>query len=242
MKPAPTPPASDSDPRAARRIVSQPHQPPRPSAGTVVISRDAKLLEILESLSGPDAGIDRQRLYLVKRGITAGGYPLDAGRLSQRVASLAGLTPPARDPLIEQHVEFARDASGRELTITSTGPRGRGRTLHSTVTYDRENSTMMRDVTRTGSQGHQVQRHAQITRTEDGFTNDLTVTMPDGRSLERHVEQTYDPDGGVLTRQVSLSNPDGRTVTKTLEVQLPDGDGSDRMPPVMPPETEASDA
>ena len=78
MKPAPTPPASDSDPRAARRIVSQPHQPPRPSVGTVVISRDAKLLERLESLSGPDAGIDRQVVDLVKRGIATGGYPLSA--------------------------------------------------------------------------------------------------------------------------------------------------------------------
>jgi len=215
-------------------------KPQASAADMVTISTNAKLLQRPVASGDGAMGVDPRRLDFVKQEIASGRYPVDTKRLSQQVALLKADRP--AEGGISRTVEFSRDRNGSELSVTTTGPGGRTRSRESAVSIDRENQTVIRDVTRTGNQGQQVHRHGETVRTENGFTNDLEITLRDGRSMTRQVDQSYDVETGTLTRQVELTDLNGDTVTRTIERTLPRGDDEGYADqPVMPPDAESAD-
>ena len=75
------------------------------------------------------------------------------------------------------------------------------------------------DTTRTNANGQTFTRHTEQTVTANGFRRDSTVTAPDGRTAQRTVTGSIDPENQSRTRTVSGTRMNGDTYSGERTVQ-----------------------
>ena len=111
----------------------------------------------------------------------------------------------------------AADAGSRNVNRSWSGPNGSGG-MSKSVTGG--NGSRSRDVTRTGPDGNSLQRSTQRTYQEGaGTTYDNTTTLPSGSTVTRQRSVTPTEDGLTVNRQIT--GPEGNTgsVTRTYDAR-----------------------
>lgn len=106
------------------------------------------------------------------------------------------------------------DADTRKWTrdTTSVGPNGKTATTHAEV--QKTDTGYSRDVTHTGRDGQQSSSHTDFVKTEDGFERSKTMTGPNGKTTTADTTLTRTEDGSV--RETVITRPNGETVTKEV--------------------------
>jgi hypothetical protein len=111
----------------------------------------------------------------------------------------------------------AADAGSRNVDRSWSGTSGSG-ALSKSVTSG--NGSRTRDVTRTGPNGNSLQRNTQRTYQEGaGTTYDNTTTLPSGSTVMRQRSVTPTEDGVTVNRQIT--GPEGNTgsVTRSYDAR-----------------------
>jgi len=85
-----------------------------------------------------------------------------------------------------------RTESGYTRDTTATREDGTSATRNTTVVSDRAAGTRSVDSTATGFNGHTTTYSSDTQRTDDGYTRDVTRTLPDGQIKERGVDVSCD--------------------------------------------------
>lgn len=94
--------------------------------------------------------------------------------------------------------------SGYTRDSTFVGPNGQTTMRNAEVVNDREAGTRSRTATTTLPDGRTRTLDDQLTRTENGYTRDTTITNPQGSTLQRDVVATRDAETGKLVKDVNV--------------------------------------
>lgn len=103
--------------------------------------------------------------------------------------------------------DVTRTDDGHTRNSTFTGPKGNTATRDATVTRDKEAGTRNRDVVWTGPSGKTATHADTVTRSEDGYTRNQLITGPEGNSIEREVNATWDPETKTWSKSVTIDRP-----------------------------------
>ncbi len=68
-----------------------------------------------------------------------------------------------------------------------------------------------------------IGRSVQVSRTDNGYTSVSTLTGPQGNSVSRSVEVSYDADTQTLSRSTTLTGPQGNSVHQEGSISRTDG-------------------
>ncbi len=68
-----------------------------------------------------------------------------------------------------------------------------------------------------------IGRSVQVSRTENGYTSVSTLTGPQGNSVSRSVEVSYDAETQTLSRSTTLTGPEGNSVSREGSIARTDG-------------------
>jgi hypothetical protein len=104
----------------------------------------------------------------------------------------AGARHPARAQPAQRTVtsttQVQRTDAGRIATTTATRDDGRTATRQSTLVRDRAAGTRSMQSTATGFNGRTTQYTSEAQRTADGYSRDVTRTLPDGQVNQRSID------------------------------------------------------
>jgi hypothetical protein len=95
-----------------------------------------------------------------------------------------------------------RTGNGRITNSTATRDDGRTATRNTTVVNDRAAGTRSVQSTATGFNGGTTSYSSQAQRTEDGYTRDVTRTLPSGQVNERNIDVSCDAAVQTCTKTV----------------------------------------
>lgn len=95
-----------------------------------------------------------------------------------------------------------RTENGRTTSSTATRDDGRTATRNTTVVNDRAAGTRNVQSTATGFNGGTTTYSSQAQRTDDGYTRDVTRTLPDGQVNERSIDVSCDAAVQTCTKTV----------------------------------------
>jgi len=95
-----------------------------------------------------------------------------------------------------------RTGNGHTTSTTATRDDGRTATRQSTVARDPQAGTRSVQSTATGFNGATTSYSSQAQRTEDGYTRDVTRTLPSGQVNERNIDVSCDAAVQTCTKTV----------------------------------------
>jgi hypothetical protein len=101
-----------------------------------------------------------------------------------------------------------RTENGRNTNTIATRDDGRTATRNTTVVNDRDAGTRSVQSSATGFNGATTSYSSQAQRTEDGYTRDVTRTLPSGQVNERSIDVACDAAVQTCTRTVVGSRGD----------------------------------
>jgi hypothetical protein len=113
----------------------------------------------------------------------------------------------------ETYGTYDKDAGQWTRDTTSVGPNGKTRNTHAEV--QRTDSGYTRDVVHTGPQG-EMRLHTDFVRTENGFEMNKSITPPNGKTITQQTVMTYDPESHTATSVRTMTGPNGQTVTREV--------------------------
>jgi hypothetical protein len=95
-----------------------------------------------------------------------------------------------------------RTENGRITSSTATRDDGKIATRNTTVAHDRASGTRSVQSTATGFNGGTTTYSSQAQRTDDGYTRDVTRTLPSGQVNERDIDVSCDAAVQTCTKTV----------------------------------------
>jgi hypothetical protein len=95
-----------------------------------------------------------------------------------------------------------RTDSGFTRNTTATNRQGETATRNMTLTRDREAGTVSREASYTTFNGKEGSMSSNRTRTDDGYTRDVTRNLPNGEIRTRSVDVSCDKDAKSCTKTV----------------------------------------
>lgn len=101
-------------------------------------------------------------------------------------------------------VQRQRTDNGHVRNDTWTNASGKSATRAATVVNDKEAGTRTRDVVMTLPDGRTRTMNDVTTRTGNGYTRDTSITNPNGSTLQRDVDASWDPATQTWTRDVNV--------------------------------------
>ncbi|MEO0615848.1 MAG: hypothetical protein AAFY69_06900 [Pseudomonadota bacterium] len=154
-----------------------------------------------------------------------------------RAASIPGFEAYASADGPSRKTTRKRSGNTAERRTTRTGRNGNTATREARRTVDGDNQTVRTERRATGPNGRSATSDSTLSRTENGYNRDSTVTGPDGRTANRNTDVSYDsetgvtrdrvttgPDGGEWTRNDNAQwDPDTQTYTRASNRTTPDG-------------------
>lgn len=147
--------------------------------------------------------------------------PLMLGALSQeaiageRQANRANQADNQRSKPAHRDSLRKKESGTYTSTTTRTGPNGQS-TRETTAVVDREAGTLARDTTITGPNGKTATVHADVAKTEDGYTRDVTRTGPNGKTSTTNTEMVRTENGRSI--DTTHTGPNGKTSTRSTDV------------------------
>jgi hypothetical protein len=113
----------------------------------------------------------------------------------------------------ETNGTYDKDAGKWTRDTTSVGPNGKTRNTHAEV--QRTDSGYTRDMVHTGPKG-ETKSHTNFVRTEDGFEKNKSIVGPDGKTVTQHTVTTIDREARTATSVRTTTGPNGQTATKEV--------------------------
>ncbi len=98
-----------------------------------------------------------------------------------------------------------RTENGFTRSTTATNHRGETATRESSLTRDREAGTVTRTASYTTFNGGEGSMNSVRTRTDDGYTRDVTRELPNGETRSRSVDVSCDKDAKTCTKTVDVN-------------------------------------
>ncbi len=118
-----------------------------------------------------------------------------------------------------RHTEGQRTENGRESHSTLTNAKGKQATRDVNVERNAETGTRTRTVVDTGPNGGQRTVNDVAQRTDNGHTNDRTVTRADSSTTSRSATIANDRETGTRTKDVVYTGPNGGQATNNVITQ-----------------------
>ncbi|MEM7805583.1 MAG: hypothetical protein AAF545_11710 [Pseudomonadota bacterium] len=179
--------------------------------------------------------MNKSRLFLAATGalvlICAAAAP------NTQAASIPGFGVYASAGEPSRKTTRKRNGNTAERRTTRTGRNGNTATREARRTVDRDNQTVRTERRATGPNGRSATSDSTLSRTEDGYNRNTTVTGPEGRTAHRNTDVSYDPETGVTRDRVTTGpnggewtrndnaqwDPDTQTYTRNSSRTTPDG-------------------
>lgn len=147
--------------------------------------------------------------------------PADAGERSRKVVR----TGPNGQQVQATHNRSMQNGQ-YSANSTWTGPNGKTATRNTTGQYDAEAGKWTRDTQSVGPNGATSSTHAEVQRTESGYSRDVTHTGP-SQETQSHADFVRTEDG--FERNKAVTGPNGKTSTSaTTLTRTDDGYVRDR--------------
>jgi len=144
--------------------------------------------------------------------------PLALGAMAQDAVASERQLNRTNHPVKQAHRDTLRkkESGTYTSTTTRTGPQGKTSTRETTAVVDREAGTLARDTTITGPNGKTATVHADVAKTEDGYTRDVTRTGPNGKTSTTNTEMVRTENGRSI--DTTHTGPNGKTSTRSTDV------------------------
>jgi hypothetical protein len=106
-----------------------------------------------------------------------------------------------------------RTGSGFDGSLTRTGPQGNAVNREGQGNWDADTKTWTRGTSAAGPQGRNAASSGSVTRTDSGFDGSQTRTGPQGNTVSREDQGSWDADTKTWTREYTTTGPEGETAS-----------------------------